>query len=305
MVEGPQQVDSLGDGRDSLLAVGGVDFSKRAELMGTVPAPPAVPVGGHAAADGDALRGGFETYWGRLPATAYEAQVVSDIHQDALGEDASRLLLQGADATEERLKAEMPRHAILHIATHGYFQPEGLPSMWEQALDAVSGERGLRMTDTAARLTGLHPGLLSGLVLAGANQPPEEDASDTEAPVRDDGYLTASDVTLLDLGEVELVVLSACETGLGRPQSGEGLLGLRRAFHMAGADTVISSLWSVKDESTSQLMQAFYRNLFFEGMGRHEALRAAQLEMLARNRAEHGTGLPSTWGAFVLSGEWR
>ena len=110
---------------------------------------------------------------------------------------------------------------------------------------------------------------------------------------------------VLDLSGVDLVVLSACETGLGRPQSGEGLLGLRRAFHMAGADTAISSLWSVKDQSTSELMQSFYANLFFKGMGRHEALRAAQLDMLAQNRMEHGEALPSTWGAFVLSGEWR
>jgi CHAT domain-containing protein len=162
----------------------------------------------------------------------------------------------------------------------------------------------MQMTETAARLTGLHPGLLSGLVLAGANRPAEDDA-DAGAPVRDDGYLTASEVMLLDLSGVDLVVLSACDTGLGRPQSGEGLIGLRRAFRMAGSKTVISSLWSVKDESTSELMQSFYANLFFKGMGRHEALRTAQLEMLARNRAEHGRPRPSTWGPFVLSGEWR
>ena len=158
---------------------------------------------------------------------------------------------------------------------------------------------GMQMTESATRLTGLHPGLLSGLVLAGANRPPGEEDH------RDDGYLTASEVTLLDLSGVDLVVLSACETGLGRPQSGEGLLGLRRAFHMAGADTVVSSLWSVEDESTSELMQGFYRNLLVAGMGRQEALRAAKLEMLDRNRREHGEALPSTWGAFVLSGEWR
>ena len=146
-------------------------------------------------------------------------------------------------------------------------------------------------------LEGLQPGLLSGLVCAGANVPAPED--------RDDAYLTAEEVGWLDLSGVDLVVLSACETGLGRPQSAEGLLGLRRAFHMAGADTVISSLWSVKDESTSELMQAFYSNLFFKGMGRHQALRAAQLAMLKKNRIEHDAPLPSTWGAFVLSGDWR
>ena len=98
---------------------------------------------------------------------------------------------------------------------------------------------------------------------------------------------------------------SACETGLGRPESGEGLLGLRRAFHMAGAKTVISSLWSIGDESTAELMKAYYSNLWSHGMERYDALRKAQLEMLARNRAEFGSGRPRTWGAFVLSGDWR
>ena len=169
--------------------------------------------------------------------------------------------------------------------------------MWAAALDEASGEQRREMTEGSKRLVGLHPGLLSGLVFAGANTPAPEG--------RDDGFLTAEEVTWLDLSGVELVVLSACETGLGRPQSGEGLIGLRRAFRTAGAKTVISSLWSVKDESTSELMQSFYANLFFEGMGRHEALRAAQLKMLQANRREDGTGLPSTWGPFVLSGEWR
>ena len=99
--------------------------------------------------------------------------------------------------------------------------------------------------------------------------------------------------------------MSACETGLGRARSGEGLIGLRRALRTAGAKTVISSLWSVEDESTAELMRDFYRNLWRKGMGRHAALRAAQLSMLARNRAEHGDARPSSWGAFVLSGEWR
>ena len=279
MVSRPAKVTPFSDRSASLLAIGGVDFRRRADRPGED------PMGGtEERADS---RGGFNAYWGRLPATEYESQVVTDMHADATEDQGRSLLLQGADATEERLKAEMPRHAILHLATHGFFQPEGLPSMWDASLDV------------ATRLTGLHPGLLSGLVLAGVNRP--LDAEDD----RDDGYLTASEVTLLHLDDVELVVLSACETGLGRPQSGEGLAGLRRAFDMAGADTVISSLWSVKDESTSVLMQSFYANLFFKGMGRHEALRAAQLEMLNKNRRRHGDGMPSTWGAFVLSGEWR
>ena len=153
------------------------------------------------------------------------------------------------------------------------------------------------MREPSRRLVGDHPGLLSGLVFAGANAEPEEG--------RDDGYLTAEEVGWLDLSGVELVVLSACETGLGRARSGEGLLGLRRAFRTAGAKTVVSSLWSVRDESTADLMRAFYRNLWTRGMGKLEALRSAQLSMLKKNRIERGAPLPSTWGAFVLSGDWR
>jgi CHAT domain-containing protein len=74
---------------------------------------------------------------------------------------------------------------------------------------------------------------------------------------------------------------------------------------MAGARTVICSLWTVRDDSTSRLMQQFYDNLWRAGMGKLEALRAAQLVLLRENRARHGDALPSTWGAFVLSGDWR
>jgi CHAT domain-containing protein/tetratricopeptide (TPR) repeat protein len=280
----------------SLLAVGDVDYDRRGDRP-TTAGLPALDDASRTSRGGELARG-FANGWEPLTATVAETTSIAAIHEDAR-HAGTRLLVLGADASEERLKVEMPRHAIVHLATHGYFQPEGLPSMWESALDAVNGERGMQMTETSKRVTGLHPGLLSGLVFAGANRPPGEDDD------RDDGYLTASEVTLLDLSGVDLVVLSACETGLGRPQSGEGLLGLRRAFHMAGADTVVSSLWAVEDESTSELMQGFYRNLLVEGMGRHEALRAAQLDMLDRNRREHGEALPSTWGAFVLSGEWR
>ena len=206
------------------------------------------------------------------------------------------LLLQGRAPSEGRLKHEVERHRVLHLATHGYFQPEGLPSMWETARTA-SGRVESRMSDESRLVVGRQPGLLSGLICAGANRGGLGDG--------DDGYLTAEEVAWLDLSNVELVVLSACETGLGRPQSGEGLLGLRRAFRTAGARTVISSLWSVKDESTAALMRDFYKNLWLRGMPRHEARRASQLSMLKKNRIELGQDRPSTWGAFVLSGEWR
>ena len=162
---------------------------------------------------------------------------------------------------------------------------------------ARAGEAHPELLSEGRRLFGRHPGLLSGLVCAGADA--------TARGGGDDGYLTAEEVGWLDLSGAELVVLSACETALGRPHSGEGLMGLRRACRTAGAKTVISSLWSVGDDSTGRLMQAFYANLLGRGMGRLEALREAQLAVLQSNREQYGEGLPRTWGGFALSGEWR
>ena len=109
----------------------------------------------------------------------------------------------------------------------------------------------------------------------------------------------------MDLSGCELVVLSACESGLGTARGGEGMIGLRRSFRIAGARSVISSLWKVNDEATAELMKAFYQNLWVKGLGKMEALRTAQLSMLEKNRRVHKRPLPATWGAFVLDGDWR
>jgi CHAT domain-containing protein len=110
------------------------------------------------------------------------------------------------------------------------------------------------------------------------------------------------------------VVLSACETGRGRVAGGEGVLGLQRAFQLAGARSVVASLWKLRDEETHQLMREFYRRVWQkEPMSKAEALRQAQLWMLdnwkARGTLERaapeGPPLPYLWAAFVLSGDWR
>jgi CHAT domain-containing protein len=151
------------------------------------------------------------------------------------------------------------------------------------------------MSHEESLVTGYLPGYLSGLACAGANRPVEG---------RENGILTAQEVAWLDLGGCELVVLSACQTGLGASRSGEGMMSLRRSFEQAGARAVISSLWRVRDDSTRELMVRFYERRW-SGEGNLAALRGAQLERLARNREKHGEGLPATWGAFVLSGEWE
>lgn len=120
-----------------------------------------------------------------------------------------------------------------------------------------------------------NPLLRSGLALAGANR--RRTGSDSSS--EDDGLLTAADVTGMDLSGTELVVLSACGSGLGEVRLGEGVFGLRRAFSLAGADTLVMSLWKVDDLATAVLMERFYANLLVRGLARAEALREAQIHL--------------------------
>ena len=264
----------------ALLTVGGVDYGKRPREVEGQLTP---------------YRSGFPT-WRPLAGTADESLAIAGLHRQAFGEEAARVSIGSGEATEERVKELLPDRAVIHLATHGFFRPKGLPAMGERVARG-GGDFESRMREPERQLTGYHPGLLSGLVLAGANAPSPED--------RDEGLLTAEEVSWLDLSAAELVVLSACESGLGRPESGEGQIGLRRAFRLAGARTILSSLFEVKDVETRDLIGAFYENLWLGGMGPLEALRAAQLRMLEDNRYDYEDGRPSTWGAFVLSGDWR
>ncbi len=194
-------------------------------------------------------------------------------------------------ALEARLKAcRSPR--ILHLATHGFF-------LADQKRDLNESGRGLGALGAAGewgRMAGPgmeNPLLRSGLLLAGFNTWLAGDSLPAEA---EDGILTAEDVSGLDLLATELVVLSACETGLGEIHVGEGVFGLRRAFMLAGAKTLVMSLWKVPDEQTRELMEDFYRRIL-RGEGRSEALRQAQLTMKQKYPD------PYYWGAFICQGE--
>jgi len=155
---------------------------------------------------------------------------------------------------------------------------------------------------------GFSPGLLSGLAFAGANQPPQPD--------EDDGILTADEIAFLPLDGVNLVVLSACETGLGEVAGGEGLIGIQRAFQVAGARSTVASLWKVPDQATRILMERFYENYLDKEMSRLDSLREAQLWVLnhpdkvrgaTRDNEEESPRRtpPEYWASFVLSGDWR
>lgn len=214
-----------------------------------------------------------------LPGTAEEAKTLTALFR--ISEDH---LLMHANATEDRFK-QLHGPRILHVATHGFFLKDNeLPAA---ALKQVGFSQ-----DRDPVPLGENPLLRSGLALAGANQ--------RRSGEKDDGILTAAEVAQMDLRGTQLVVLSACETGVGDVQNGEGVYGLRRALVLAGAETQVTSLWKVADEATKDLMVDYYQRLL-KGEGRAEALRNAQLTMMKSKERSH----PYYWAAFVPIGDWR
>ena len=177
------------------------------------------------------------------------------------------------DATEARLKA-VKGPALLHIATHGYFQP-----------DAEGGE------DNAKN----NPLLRSGLLFAGASKTLSGEAL-PNLESNDNGILTAYEAMNLSLEGTDLIVLSACETGLGDVRAGEGVYGLQRAFQVAGAKALVMSLWKVDDAATQALMTNFYTNLA-KGSTKLKAFKQAQLQLMLKYKD------PYYWGAFVMLGQ--
>ncbi len=166
---------------------------------------------------------------------------------------------------------------VLHLATHGFF-------LTDQDL-----------LDEKRKAPYENPLVRSGIVLAGANRSMKTGT--------DEGIVTAEKILSLRLHGTDLVVLSACETGLGDVKSGEGVFGLRRAFTQAGTKGLVMSLWSVPDKETKEIMVNFYTNALVKKMKRPEALRQAILTELTGVRKRYGTTKPFFWGAFVYMGE--
>jgi CHAT domain-containing protein len=231
-----------------------------------------------------------------LPGFAREAQAV----QKLLQERGWRAQLHtGADASEETLRSA-PRPRLLYCITHGFFledrpRPAAPNPLRELAL-ADAGPAKWKLPDP-----GPDPRLASGLALAGANRWQERSQRGVS-----DGLLTALEAEELDLWGTELVVLSACDTGRGQVQVGEGVLGLRRAFQQAGAQTVLASLWKVPDQETEQLMTAFLRR-WLGGADKSEALRQAQLDLIRHLREDkeesRSAAPPLYWAAFICHGQ--
>ena len=244
--------------------------------------------------------------YGPLPGTAAEAYAIGELLH-------VRPLMQ-EQATEKALK-QVTSPRILHVATHGFFL---LDDDRDGAAGSVGGNSTLTVAPRAAWRE--NPLLRSGLVLAGV--------MNRRSGEGEDGVLTALETAGLDLWGTQLVVLSACNTGVGEIQNGDGVAGLRRALVLAGSQSQVISLWKISDTATKDLMVSYYKRLLADE-GRGEALRQVQMEMLQgkllplpsttldKQKGKRETGEmvgevktrdyrhPYYWAAFIPSGDWR
>ena len=280
------------------LLVGGLVYDKPAAQTGPVGLPTYrnadLPVKERAA-------------WNYLPGTLAEVQQIAKLVPQGWQAE----LLEGRNAPPTGAHNQWSRVRYLHLATHGFFTSSALQPPRIAKVQPRDGLLSAQLFDARhplATLTGRNPMVLSGLVLSGAGLPPGQ------ATVSNDGILTAEEIVDLDLRGLELVVLSACDTGLGEVAGGEGVLGLQRAFALAGARTTIGSLWKVDDTATQLLMVEFYNNLWQGKRSKLEALRQAQITLMRRYEpqtsklrasANERRLTPYYWAAFVLAGDWR
>ncbi|HMV09749.1 MAG TPA: CHAT domain-containing protein [Cyclobacteriaceae bacterium] len=211
-----------------------------------------------------------------LPGTKVEIDGVAKVLKTS-GYQVTQVMAK--DATEKNVKA-VKAPTLVHIATHGYFLQDA--GEGEGSVFGVNAESASR-----------NPLLRSGLILAGAGRAFTGGGSDISS--NDNGILTAYEAMNLDLEGTNLVILSACETGLGDIKSGEGVYGLQRAFQVAGAEALIMSLWKVDDAATQMLMTNFYNNWIKLG-NKQKAFKQAQLQLMAKYKD------PYYWGAFVMMG---
>jgi CHAT domain-containing protein len=284
LVESAPTLHDLGSERDaildrkpreetlSLLTLGGVDFEREEDRQGTSSQAPAVEAFRGALPDCAVLA---ERRFVALPNTALEVEdVVRAWRASRHDSVASLTRLEGPTATEAAFKRGAPQARAIHVATHGF-------------LVGAECEVGSQK--------GFNPLMLSGVALAGANRR----GGDASA---EDGILTAEEVSAMDLSAADCIVLSACDTGGGSVVAGEGVFGLRRAFHIAGARNIVMSMWRVPDIATRRWMQRFYEARFQRGLAPAECVREASIAELRSLRGRGVGTLPTSWGAFIASG---
>lgn len=245
-----------------------------------------------------ALRGAGETElrslrWRPLPGAREEA---ASVQMNLAGSVYAPVqVFYGSDAVEEIFKTVVsPR--IVHIATHGFYLPH-------EEVGAFNESRSVKRSSGSAlgRLRYVdNPLLRSGLVLAGANKlatNSEERRVDLE-----DGWLTAQEISSMDFRNTELIVLSACESGLGDSELGHGVRGLQRAFLVAGAHSLLMSMFEVPDKETRELMGLFYQHFVSTG-DQVKSMQSAQQKLIAQRREQNGAAHPFYWASFFIVGQ--
>ena len=242
--------------------------------------------------------------FGNLPGSLGEVNEISQLWPRSA--TSAVTVLSGSTASETAVKKALTGRRVLHFATHGFFVSNDCPPDGSRSATFAPGasapKGGVARSSAAARFAEEgreNPLLLSGLAFAGANRRGAMRLDE------DDGILTAEEVAGLNLNGVQWAVLSACDTGLGEIRAGEGVFGLRRAFQVAGARTVIMSLWPVDDQATRAWMRALYEARFRRGLSTADAVHSASVTVLNERRAKKQGTLPVYWAAFVAAGDWR
>ena len=219
-----------------------------------------------------------------LPGARREVERLATLFGEA--RDTSMLALVGEAASEARFRSEAPHSAVLHLATHGIEAGSGC---------AAGGTRGLslRADESPPNASGASTALLLAA------------PATTAGGSADDGLLGSREIAALDLSGVQWAVLAACSTAAGRTHAYEGLYGLARAFRLAGARTVLLSLWPVDDDATAQWSEALYAARLHARMDTPAAMQHAQRAVLAARRAKNQSEHPWYWAGFIAIGDWH
>lgn len=230
-----------------------------------------------------------EEHWNYLEGTAEE---IEGLEKSFKSKNYNTVVVRGQEASETSFKEKASNSNLIHVATHGFFfpDPEKLVASAEEEVVEDVGFRGSSNVVGLSSFThNKNPLMRSGLIFAGVNDLWNKD----KYAKKDDGVLTAYEVTQMDFSKTKLVVLSACETGLGEISGNEGVYGLQRALKMHEIPYIVNSLWQVPDKETQEFMNYFYNELLSKDIEVKEAFNNARMAMRAKYT-------PYYWAAFVL-----